>query len=121
MESRDVPAVNVSAQYSALEVFTKNGATVVHVRLLEKTGGDRLPSDVELRSASGDVLARDHTRSGTADLNDMPHFKLPENAGSVTLRFIHKGEVREKVVSTAACTNNQTLDFMWSELTPVSR
>jgi hypothetical protein len=121
MESRDVPAVNVSERYAAFKAATTKGATVVHVRLFEKSGGERLPADVELLSASGDVLARDHTRAGTADLNDMPHFKLPEHATSVTLRFLRNGEAREKILSTAACTNNQTLDFVWGELTKVSR
>jgi transglutaminase-like putative cysteine protease len=119
LDSREVPAVNVSARYAGPVSGTNSTATVVHVRLLEKDGGDRLPADVEMRSASGELLARDHTRAGTADLNDMPDFKLPDDAASVTFRFVRGGEAREKVVPCSVCMTSHTLDFVWSELTPV--
>ena len=35
-----------------------------------------------MRSANGELLSRDHTRAGTADLNDMPEFTLPDDAGT---------------------------------------
>ena len=119
LDSSDVPAVNVSARYAALGVDTNTTATVVHVRLREKTDGERLSADVELRSASGELLARDHTRAGTADLNDMPSFTLPEHAESATFRFLRDGEAREKAVSRSTYVNSRTLDFGWSELAPV--
>jgi predicted esterase len=118
LASRDVPAVNVSARYAALQADTNATATVVHVRLRDKADGDRLPADVELRSASGRLLSRDHTRAGTADLNDMPDFTLPDHAASVIFRFVRDGQTREKAVSCTACVNSHTLDFVWSELAP---
>ena len=119
LDSRAVPGVNVSARYAALAAETKSTATAVHVRLREKTGGERLPATVELRAASGELLATDHTRAGTADLNDMPDFTLPDQATSVTFRFVRGAEARETVMSCSACTNSQTLDFVWSDLSPV--
>ncbi len=117
--SRDVPAVNVSVRYAALEVSTNATATTVNIRLREKSGGERLPAAVELRSAAGPLLATNHTRAGTADLNDMPAFTLPDGAEKVTFRFVRDGEAREKSVSCAACMTSHTLDFVWSELNPV--
>ena len=119
LDSREIPAVNVSARYAALEVNTNATGTVIHVRLREKSDGDRLAAEVELRAANGGLLARDHTRAGTADMNDMPDFKLPDGAASVTFRFVRAGEAREKVVSCSVCMATHTLDFVWSELTPV--
>jgi predicted esterase len=116
--SREVAAVNVSARYAALAVDTNAAATVVHVRLREKANGERLSAGVELRSAGGKLLARDHTRAGGADLNDMPDFTLPDDAASVTFRFVREGEAREKAVSCSSCVNSHTLDFVWSELAP---
>jgi transglutaminase-like putative cysteine protease/predicted esterase len=116
--SREVPAVNVSARYAALAVDTNAAGTVVHVRLREKSEGERLSADVELLSAGGQPLARDHTRAGAADLNDMPDFTLPDNAASVIFRFTRDGEAREKPMSCAACMSTHTLDFVWSELAP---
>ncbi|HTA30048.1 MAG TPA: hypothetical protein VK731_06165, partial [Candidatus Cybelea sp.] len=81
-------------------------------------GGERLPSDVALLSADGRLLAHDHTRAGTADLNDMPDFSLPEKAESAIFRFVCNGEAREVAVSCASCVPSNTLDFVWSELAP---
>ncbi len=116
--SRDVPAVNVSARYAVLEADTNATATVVHVRLRDKADGERLSAEVELRSSGGLLLARDHTRAGTADLNDMPDFTLPEHATSAIFRFTRDGQAREKSVSCASCLTSHTLDFVWSELAP---
>jgi predicted esterase len=117
--AREVPAVNISARYAALAAETNATAAIVHLRLREKADGDRWPADVEMRSAGGQLLARDHTRAGTADLNDMPAFTLPDHAASVIFRFVREGEAREKAVSCLACMNSHTLDFVWSELAPV--
>jgi len=118
-DARTVPAVNVSARYAALDASPNAAGTVVHVRLMERPGGERLPAGVELRAANGRLLARDHTRAGTADLNDMPDFKLPEHATNVSFRFVRAGETREKVVPCLVCLTSHTLDFNWSELAPV--
>lgn len=120
LNSHNVPAVNVSARYAALEMVTNPPGITVHVRLREKDGGARLFADVELRSTTGIVLARDHTRAGTADLNDMPDFALPDNTTNVIFRFVRAGETREKVVPCMLCLRLHTLDFVWGELTPVS-
>jgi predicted esterase len=48
----------------------------------------------------------------------MPDFRLPDDATSVTLRFVRGSETREKVVSCSSCANSETLDFVWSELSP---
>jgi len=119
LASRDVPGVNVSARYGALEADTNATATVVHVRLRDKADGERLLADVELRSASGQLLSRDHTRAGASDLNDMPDFTLPDHAASAIFRFARDGQTREKAVSCASCLTSHTLDFVWSELAPV--
>jgi len=118
--SRDVPAVNVSGRYAALELNAASAGTVVHVRLRENLGGDRLAAAVELRTLDGQVLAKDTTRAGTADLNDMPDFVLPEHAEKVVLRFKHGSDSRETELVCASCMNSHTLDFAWDELQPVS-
>jgi poly(3-hydroxybutyrate) depolymerase len=117
--SREVPAINVSARYAALAPGTDASVPVVHVRLRDRANGERLSAQVELRSAAGLLLAHEQTRAGRADLNDMPEFKLPEGATTVTFRFTLGAEKREKVLPCAACANSHTLDFVWSELTPV--
>ena len=119
LASRDVPAVNVSARYAALGADTNFTGTVVHLRLRGNTNGERLAADVEMHSASGQLISRDHTRAGSADLNDMPDFTLPDHATSVTFRFLREDEAREVVVPCSACVNSHTLDFVWSDLTPV--
>jgi poly(3-hydroxybutyrate) depolymerase len=118
LASRDVPGLNDSARYALLEADTNATATVVHVRLRDKPDGERLFADVELRSADGQLLARDHTRAGTADLNDMPDFTLPDHAASAVFRFVRDGQAREKTVSCTSCLTSHTLDFVWSELAP---
>ncbi len=119
-DTHDVPAVNVSVRYAALATDTNVvNAQVVHVRLFAQAGGERLPAAVEMRSAADELLATNYTRAVFADLNDMPDFKLPAGAATVTFRFNYHGEVREKLWSCAQCSLSQTLDFNWAELTPV--
>lgn len=119
LDSREVPGINVSPRYAALAAPTNAPVVGVHVRLREQDGGSRLPATVELRSADDQLLGRDHTRAGTADLNDMPEFTLPDDSSSVTFRFIREGEAREKTVPCVMCMKSHTLDFAWNELTPV--
>jgi predicted esterase len=120
-DSRVVPGLNVSARYAALETNATPAARVMHVRLRKDKDGERLPATVALLSTAGRLLATDRTRSGTADLNDMPDFSLPEGMTNVVLRFMREGEAREKTVANAAALNSPTLDFVWDELTPVPR
>jgi len=117
--SREVPAVNVSSRYAVLEGDAHSSPSAVHLRLREKAQGERLAAEVELRSVAGQVVARDHTRAGTADLNDMPEFKLPDDSASVTFRFIRDGETREQTLPCVACAKAHTLDFAWGELAVV--
>ena len=119
LDSREVPGVNVSTRYAALQPATNSVANVVHLRLRGQMGGDRVVADVELRSPADDVLATNRTRAGTSDLNDMPDFTLPDELASVTFRFVRGDEAREKTVSCAACAKSSTLDLAWDELTPV--
>ena len=119
LDSREVPAVNVSARYAALEIKTNAPGTVVHVRLLDKENGERLAAEVEMRAANGELLSRDRTRAGMADMNDMPDFTLPDGAANVTFRFVCGGETREKVLPCLVCMATHTLDFAWNELAPV--
>jgi predicted esterase len=118
LNSRDVPAINVSARYAGLEVDTNETATFVHVRLRDKADGERLPADVEFRSPADRLISRDHTRAGTSDMNDMPDFTFPEDTKSAIFRFTRDGEAREKTIPCMVCLTTHTLDFVWSELTP---
>jgi hypothetical protein len=117
--AREVAGVNVSARYAALPIATNFADAVVHVRLRDKVDGERLVAEVQLRSASDELLARERTRAGTADLNDMPDFKLPRDASEVAFRFVRGEEAREKLLSCASCAKSHTLDFAWDQLTPV--
>jgi hypothetical protein len=117
--SCDIHGINVSARYAALEPNPVAGAPVTHVRLREQTDGERLLADVEMRSERGELLGRDHTRAGRSDLEDTPEFKLPEQAASVTFRFLRNGEAREKTAPRSLCLKSNTVDFVWSELAPV--
>src|SRR5262249_52404702 len=119
LDSREVAGVNVSARYASLPTGTNSLESVVHVRLRDKPDGERLLAEVQLRSASDELISSDNTRAGTADLNDMPDFKLPREASEVIFRFLHGNETREKLLSSASCANSHTLDFAWNQLTPV--
>jgi hypothetical protein len=121
VESREVHGINVSARYAALSADTSVVTKKVHVRLLEKPRGDRLAAEVEMLSASGESLAADHTRAGTADMNDMPDFTLPAAAKEVIFRFTLNAQIREQAVPCASCAAAHTLEFAWSELTQVSQ
>lgn len=118
--SRDVPAVNVSARYAALAIDTNTAEAAVHARLRTTPDGERLAAEVELRSPGGKLLGRDRTRAGTADMNDMPDFNLPDNTKRVVFRFTRDGETRETNVPCLMCMKTHTLDFAWNELAPVS-
>jgi predicted esterase len=119
-DSHDVPGINVSYRYANLAPSTNSPAKVVHVRLRERAGGERVVANVELRSGTDVLISTNRTRPETADLNDMPHFEIPDDALSVYLRVVRGAEVREKKISCAACARSQTLDLAWDELAPVS-
>jgi len=120
LTSREIPGLNVSRRYAGLAAPLNATARIIHVRLHEHAGGARVARPVELRSAADAVLATDHTRGESADLNDMAEFTLPDEAVSVSLRFTGDQEVREKTIPCAACARAATLDLNWDELNPVS-
>jgi poly(3-hydroxybutyrate) depolymerase len=120
LDDTEIPGLNVSPRYAALVPPTNVAARVLSLRLREHAGGPRIATAVEMRSAADVLLASDHTRPETADLNDMPGFTLPDAAVSIALRFTHDAQVREKIIPCAICTRAQTLDLRWDDLTPVS-
>ncbi|HEY6228214.1 MAG TPA: transglutaminase domain-containing protein, partial [Verrucomicrobiae bacterium] len=119
-DSREVPGINVSYRYANLAPSTNSASKVVHVRLRERAGGQRVSAQAELRSAADILISTNRTRPETADLNDMPKFEIPEEATTVYLRFVRGADVREKMISCAACARSQTLDLVWDDLAPVS-
>jgi pimeloyl-ACP methyl ester carboxylesterase len=54
-------------------------------------------------------------------MNDMPDFKLPQDASEVPFRFLRGDDAREKVLSCASCANSHTLDFAWDQLDAVPK
>ncbi|HXA43945.1 MAG TPA: transglutaminase domain-containing protein, partial [Candidatus Angelobacter sp.] len=120
LTSREVPGLNVSSRYALLAAPTNPTARIVRLRLRVSAGGPRLAATVEMRSATDAIISSDRTRPETADLNDMPEFTLPNDAGSITFRFVRGSEAREKIIPCAACARSQTLDLVWDDLTPVS-
>ena len=119
-DSHDVPGLKVSYRYAALAPSATPAFKLVHVRLRENAAGPRLVARVELRSAADALLAADQSRPETADLNDMPEFKLPDEAVSVALRVVRGPDAREQIIPCAACARTQTFDLNWDQLTPVS-
>jgi len=119
LASREVPGLNVSSRYASVAAPVNPAARIIRLRLREGAGGPRLATTVELRSAADVLTASDRTRPETADLNDMPEFTLPNEAVSVTFRFLRGAEAREKTIPCAVCARSQTLDLFWDELTPV--
>ncbi|HEY3860625.1 MAG TPA: sugar-binding protein [Verrucomicrobiae bacterium] len=119
-DSREVAGINVSSRYAALIGDTNTMAKLVHVRLFDKLGGERMPAQVEMLSESGAPIAADHTRAGTADLNDMPDFTLPAEAKGVIFRFTIDGKTREDVIQCASCAASHTLDFAWNDMKAVA-
>jgi poly(3-hydroxybutyrate) depolymerase/transglutaminase-like putative cysteine protease len=120
LESRDIHGLCVSARYASTNAQPGAPAKSIHLRLRERADGPRIVVPVELRSASDLLLATGQTRPETADLNDMPEFKIPDDAVNVAFRFARGGNVREKIIPCAACARSQTLDLTWDTLTPVS-
>ena len=90
----------------------------VGVRLWDKPGGQRLTSKLCVFDGEHRQCGVAETKSGTADLNDMPTFKLRPGV-SGNFRFAIDGEARE--LSFGPLTNaNNTVDAIWSQL-PASK
>lgn len=114
--SERVAAVNVTERY-ANRGDSGGSAAKAGVRLFDKKGGTRLVAKVVALDASGRTLGEAETKSGTADLNDMPRFDLaPGTSG--WLRFTVKDETRELAFGPAE-RGETTIDAAWSDLAPV--
>jgi hypothetical protein len=92
IHKKAVPGINVTSRYIKTEVKEPDLVSV-HLRLWDKTGGERLVGDVRLVDPNGGESAVIQTKAGTADLNDMPALRVtPE----LTYRVIvaREGDVR---------------------------
>lgn len=115
-----VPSVNVTSRYKQTGAAEPEKAEI-SVRLHDGSapGPDkRVVADVTLIDANGKIVARDQTRAGRADLNDMPRFEVDPGT-TCLLRFTRDGESREASVEIKDPTR-QTLDLHWDKLPPSS-
>lgn len=113
LASDQVPGVNVTARYARSAAV---GAEMVevHLRLWDQRGGERVAAPVEVLDADGKRAGSVTTRSGRADLNDMPSVKLKPGK-DYRLWVRHAGERRGKMLRGAEST---VVDLIWSDLTP---
>jgi len=82
--SRSVPAVDVTRRYIAEEEDDAGtpaaGSVARFFRVWDRRGGERLAASITLVGEDGSRMARMMTRSGRADLNDMPSAVLASGA-----------------------------------------
>ncbi len=112
-----VAAVNVTGRYAKAaadaDAFARLG-----VRLWDREGGSRISAKVCILDGVRRACALSETKSGTADLNDMPRFSLkPGSQG--WLRFTVGSEIREMPFGPLA-KGDPTVDAQWEKLTPAS-
>lgn len=96
MKNQDVPAVNVTARYTA-KAASSDG--LVYLRVWDRKGGERIVATLN------DGV---QTKAGTADLNDMVTLKV--KAGEA-VRVTFDGETRE-----VKLPEGTTVDLYWNEL-----
>ncbi|YCM42550.1 transglutaminase-like domain-containing protein [Verrucomicrobiaceae bacterium 227] len=96
MKNQNVPAVNVTARYTA-KVASSDG--LLYLRVWDRKGGARIVATLN------DGIK---TKAGTADLNDMATLKA--KAGEI-VRVTYDGETRE-----VKLPEGKTIDLYWSEL-----
>lgn len=113
LESRDVPAVNVTHRYAEGEPVAPKLA-VWNLRVRDVPGGERLVARVELIDGDGTAIQSVTTRAGRADLNDMPDVRVAPGATRV-LRVV-VGEEARTATLTAGEAGAVTHDLAWSEL-----
>ncbi|MEZ6017721.1 MAG: transglutaminase domain-containing protein, partial [Planctomycetota bacterium] len=111
---RSVPAVDVTARYARTASDADAALALFSVRVWREPGA-RVAAEVVVRGADGAEVARETTRAGRADLNDMPALRLA--AGEYTLEVTVGGETRRAPLD-ARTAGARTLDLNWSELTP---
>ena len=115
--SESVAAVNVTERYAASRQPPAPAARL-GVRLWDCPGGERIAAKVCVLDGVRRSCALDSTRSGTADLNDMPRFHLqPGDQG--WLRFTVGEEAREMPFGPLP-EGNPTVDAIWPDLTPAT-
>ena len=114
--SDSVSAVNVTQRYAK----GSDPAEVARlgVRLWDRQGGNRISAKVCVLDGVRRTCALADTKSGTADLNDMPRFHLKPGALG-WLRFTVQGEVREMPFGPLK-SGDPTVDAYWPDLTPSS-
>jgi transglutaminase-like putative cysteine protease len=111
---KDVAAVNVTLRYAKEHNPDAANLVSVGVRLWDKPDGQRLTSKLCVFDGERRQCGVAETKAGTADLNDMPTFKLRPGV-SGNFRFTVNGEARE--LSFGPLTNaNTTVDAIWSQL-----
>ncbi len=111
--NRSVAAVNVTSNY-AREPKQASDKVIVYFRVFEKPGGNRLAATIKVSDGSDKVLGKLVTKTGQADLNDMPSLELPSNSEyQVELEFGGETRTAKMKVGAAAETTQQ---WNWSEL-----
>jgi hypothetical protein len=113
-----VAAINVTAHYAKDKNPDAANYLEVGIRLWDKKGGQRLRSRLCIFDGSQRQCGVAETKSGTADLNDMPRFTLKPGAKG-SFRFTIGKEARDLNFGPLT-KNNTTIDAFWSDLTPVS-
>ena len=112
--SEAVAAVNVTTRYARLEASEDLEVAKLGVRLWNQSGGSRLSAKVCVFDGRRRECGIAETKSGTADLNDMPRFNL-EPGSSGWLRFTLDGEIRELRFGTLK-EGVSTIDAVWEDL-----
>ncbi len=112
---REVAAVDVTARYAKTPSAAPHSAAKIFVRVLDRKGGERIVVELELLDGARHALAREKSRAGTSDLNDMAQFMLP-TAGKCTLRLTRAGEARFAEVEALPTAEAQTCELYWDEL-----
>lgn len=115
LENRAVGAVNVTGRYTRGVEKVVEELVPVHVRVFDKTGGERMVVEVDLLGEGGVVKETVTTKAGTADMNDMATLKVAAGA-EVRLRLRHGGETKAVLLKEE---KEATKDLIWSELEKV--
>ncbi len=113
-EDRTVPGVDVTHRYVPSKSDRTGGVAVRFVRLWSEPGGERLEATLELVDGEGATLARERTRAGRRDLNDMPAFEVAPRT-DYRLRARYRGETRSMALN-AEGPGEATLDLSWIDL-----
>ena len=113
-----VAGINVTARYAKDKNPDAANYLEVGIRLWDKKGGQRLQSKLCIFDGSHRQCGVAETKSGTADLNDMPRFTLKPGAQG-SFRFTVGKEARDLNFGPLT-KENVTIDAFWPDLTPVS-